>query len=317
MTHQDYMYRCLDLAAKGRGKVGINPMVGSVLVREEKIIAEDFYDHFGAPHAEASLLKSMKGKIEKNDILYISLEPCCHHGKTPPCTDAILESGVKHVVFGMKDPDSRVSGKGIEILKDAGIEVIGPVLPVECRRLNRGYISLRTVGRPWITLKSAQTQSGEIANKDGSPMKITSAEQDEWSHEFLRARHDAVLVGVETVIRDDPQLTVRMNKKVEQNKNLDHVFEPYRVIFDPNGRLPKDAKVKGDKLIVVSSVPGSEWFVPIEDGHFVWNELWKILTTSKEGFPGISSILVEGGKRTWAHFKESQLYDEEVILIGN
>lgn len=306
MSHSEYMYRCLELAARGRGKVGINPMVGTVLVRNGEVIAEGFHEKLGALHAERHLFQNFQGSVMPDNILYVSLEPCCHHGRTPPCTDAVIENGVKRVVYGMKDPDDRVAGKGIQILKDAGIEVIGPVLPVECQRLNRGYISLRTKKRPWITLKRAQTKKGEIANADGSPRRITSPEQDEWSHEFLRARHDAILVGAETVVRDDPQLTVRLNK------NVDHVFEPYRLILDPHSRIPKNAKVRGDTTIIITAD-----FVPLHDRVFDWEELWRVLTTPKDGFPGIASILVEGGARTWEAFRSSGNFDEDIVLLGS
>jgi len=221
--------------------------------------------------------------------LYVNLEPCCHHGKTPPCTDITIGKGIKKVVFGMYDPNPQVSGKGIEALKSAGVEVIGPVLPELCERFNRGYVSVQTKCRPWITLKRAQTRSGQIANKDRSPLKITDQSQDEWSHTRLRARHDAILVGVQTVINDDPELTVRFG---------DTNFQPIRVVLDPNGRIPADAKIRGKNTMII-------------DYKFMLDDLCEILVKK-----GITSVLVEGGERTWGSFRDSGMVDEEVILIG-
>lgn len=303
MNHIDCIRRCLELAEKGRGKVGINPLVGSVLVRKKKVIAEGYYDHFGAEHAEASLLGSLTTSPEQEDILYVSLEPCCHHGQRPPCTDAILQSGIKTVVYGMQDPDARVAGKGMETLRASGVTVVGPVLTAECQRQNRGFTTLRTQNRPWVTLKRAQTRAGAIAKPDGGFLKITSPEQDEWSHRYLRGRHDAILVGIGTVLTDNPRLTIRLNKKIDQ------LFQPWRVILDAHNRLPEDANVRGDRCIPLQGLSYA-------DGTFDWQELWKVLTTPTESFPGISSILVEGGQKTWDSFRHANMVDEEVILVG-
>ncbi len=302
MSHEQYIRCCLELATKGRGKVKTNPMVGSVLVspstrpsassglaQDDIIVAEAFHEAFGQLHAERALLERYNGQINSDDTLYVNLEPCCHKGKTPPCTDIILEKGVRKVVFGMYDPNPQISGKGIEALRSAGIEVIGPVLSEVCERFNRGFVSVQNNGRPWITLKKAQTRTGQISNKDGSPLKITSQEQDEWSHAQLRAKHDAILVGVQTVINDDPQLTVRYG---------DTTFQPIRIILDPNKRMPKDAKVSGQDTKVI-------------DYPFDLKEL--ISSLAEEG---IMSVLVEGGERTWKYFRDAGMVDEEVVLIG-
>ena len=143
MRHTRYIHRCLTLAERGRGKVGLNPLVGAVLVRNGRIIAEAFHAGFGKVHAERQLLENLDQKISTEDILYVNLEPCCHQGKTPACIDIIRERGVKNVVFGMIDPDPLVQGKGIECLRNAGIEVIGPVERARSEWLNRGFVSLR------------------------------------------------------------------------------------------------------------------------------------------------------------------------------
>lgn len=318
------MRRCLELAAKGRGFVGNGALVGSVLVRKGKIIAEGFHSGFGEPHAERALLESYKGKIEPEDILYVNLEPCLHHGKTPPCADLIIEKGIKHVVYGMVDPDLRVSGSGISKLQKAGIDVRGPVLQEECRWLNRGFVSLRTKDRPWVTLKMAQTRAGKVLNADGVRLMITSEKQDEWAHTFLRARHDAILVGANTVIADDPKLTTRFIK------NPPHL---YRIILDPTLRISEDSFIIKDHpestiVIVREDMFSADAFdrlikkgikifpIPFKDDEFEWLLLWKVLTTPVSGFNGITSILVEGGSRTWELFRTSHVMDQEVILVG-
>ena len=317
MNHIRFLYRCLELAARGRGKTGINPLVGAVLVRDGRIIAEAFHEEFGKPHAERALLEEdhppsprLRGasKISSNDTLYVSLEPCCHSGKkTPPCAQLLVERGVKRVGIGMIDPNPAVAGKGIEYLRKNGVEVIGPLMPAECVRQNRGFVSLMRHGRPWITLHEARTIDGRHAKPDGSPLKITNEEQDEWSHEFLRAKHDAILVGIGTVLSDDPQLTVRRAGSGDRGPGS----QPYRIVLDAEGRLPADAKVRGDRLMHITKND-----VPVKDGMFDWSALWKKLTTPSENFYGISSILVEGGPKTWKFFKDAKMADEEVILVG-
>lgn len=322
--HEEFIHRCLDLAEQGRGAVGTNPLVGAVLVREGKIIAEAFHEGFGKAHAERALLEKFDQKIRSTDTLYVNLEPCCHRGKTPACTDIIRERGVKQVVFGMVDPDPLVQGKGIACLRAAGITVTGPIERARCEWLNRGFISLRSNGRPWVTLHRAQTKSGAIAHADGTPLSITSQEQDHWTHQWLRGQHDAILVGVQTVITDDPQLTVRFGM---------HLPSPLRVVLDPHLRIPLSARmVHGDLAsgTVVITAPGSDRAahqqlmergvsvieIPLTDGHFDLSGLWNALMTPTGSFHGIASILVEGGAKTWQSFREAGVVDEEVVLAG-
>lgn len=329
MDHQYFMYRCLELAGRGRGLTGVNPIVGSVLVRGEEILAEGWHLAYGTDHAERMLIKNFDQTFQQELGLYVNLEPCCHQGKTPPCTDLIIESGIKNVVYGMKDPNPAVAGKGIARLRESGVQVEGPVLPELCRRLNRGYVSIQEKGRPYVTLKRAQTKEGKTANDDGSPLKITSREQDEWSHKYLRATHDAILVGVQTVIADDPRLTVRfLNKKFDQE-----VRNPVRLIFDPTLRIPLESKIIKEDLargtIIIASTDATQekegelisrgvriLRIPSIDGIFDWHILWSILTAPEEDFFGITSILVEGGAKTCQCFKDAGQYDEEVIIVG-
>ena len=308
MNHEHFMHHCIRLAQKGRGLVGTNPLVGSVLVRDQEIIAEGVYMGARKPHAERKLLEKLDQKISTEDVLYVNLEPCCHHGNTPPCTDIIIERGIQTVVIGMKDPDARVAGQGTKTLQDAGIKVIGPVLPDLCRRLNRGFVSLRENKRPYITLKRAQTKEGVTANIDGTKLCITSDAQNIWSHTYLRTTHDAILVGVQTVIVDNPELTIRHTPEVD-------ILQPIKIILDPDLRIPHDAKLIDSNTIIITkeeAQPIGEALVvtvSIINDHFDFDALWKIV-------PSISSILVEGGQKTWDMFTDAGCIDEEVILIG-
>lgn len=328
------MLRCLELATRGRGSVGNGALVGSVLVRRGVIIAESFHSEYGGAHAEAKLLESFPSSIEGDDILYVNLEPCCHEGKTPPCTNAILRHGIRTVVYGMRDPDPRVAGKGTLRLRQAGVIIRGGIDRALCERLNRGFISVRTQGRPWVTVKIAQTLAGEFATSDGLPLKISSREQDAWSHTYLRSQVDAILVGVQTILTDDPFLNTRFAHTKNMNNKNDH-YSPLRVVLDPHLRIINDAKILTDELssrtmIITSPLASTAERarnleergirvagVPMDGASFSLPELWKTLTTPGGSFYGITSLLVEGGLRTWDFFHQAGVVDEEVILQGS
>lgn len=340
------MHRCLDLASLGRGKVGNGALVGAVLVRNSRIIAEGFHAAYGAPHAERALLEAFSGEVAPEDVLYVNLEPCCHQGKTPPCTDILLQRGVKTVVYGMRDPDARVAGKGIALLQQQAVNCILSTERAVCEKLNTGFIQVRRTSRPSITLKRALTSDGRTCKHDGSPLKITSPEQDAWSHTFLRARHDAILVGVGTIISDNPSLSIRFDQtnKIslalglnEDSKNTKNSFQPHRIILDPAMRTPESAKVVSDgaadrTIIIVEDLAlrsmskkseqlrerGALLFpVPLSGQGFHWPALWETLVTPREGFHGLTSILVEGGARTWKFFRDARAIDQEVTLLGS
>ena len=317
--HEPFLQRCLELAQQGRGKTGTNPMVGAVLVRNKKIIAEGFHEAYGKHHAELQLMEKFDQKISSKDTLYVNLEPCCHElKKTPPCAQMLVKKGLKNIVIGMKDPNPEVSGKGIELLRNNGVNVeLCPGMMADCLRLNRGFVSLMTKGRPWVTIKQARTAEGETTKPDGSTLKITDAAQDEWSHRMLRARHDAILVGVGTVLKDNPALTIR---SLENPPNL------YRIILDPDFKMSPDARVACDGTIVVTSRREKAQIleskgvrileVPVSGGAFDWSEFWQTLAVPEGEYHGISSILVEAGKRTWDIFTKAKMVDEEVVLRG-
>lgn len=212
MDHGYYMRRCLELAWKGRGWVVPNPMVGCVIVYDDKIISEGYHEMYGGEHAEVNAIRQLPDDIQPEKCtLYVNLEPCSHFGKTPPCSDLIIRKGFKKVIIGHVDPNPLVAGNGINRLKDNGIEVTIGVLEKECRHLNRRFIYCHKFQKPWITLKWAQTSDGFISRlhpQKREENKITSHEADIFVHE-LRSMHHAILVGKNTVLTDNPFLNVR------------------------------------------------------------------------------------------------------------
>lgn len=273
------------------------------------VITEGWHEEFGGSHAEVIALRKA-GELAQGATLYSNLEPCSTEGKQPPCTDAILRTGISKVIFGARDPSS----EGANVLKEKGIEVIGPVLEVECRRQNRGFFSLIENSRPWVTLKKALTKDGNIAKEH-----VTSEEQDRWSHMHLRAQHDTILVGSGTVIADDPQLNVchttrhaeeagtilRDAPSLRSSAPQDDVpavsKQPRRIILDPHSEIPSDAKVLMDEEADRTLVIREKLEIP------------ELLQKLKE--EGIASVLVEGGPRVWKSFEESGCIDEHVILV--
>jgi diaminohydroxyphosphoribosylaminopyrimidine deaminase/5-amino-6-(5-phosphoribosylamino)uracil reductase len=317
MPHEDYMKRALNLARRGLGKTSPNPMVGAVIVKDCRIISEGYYRRFGGKHAEVNAIESTTGDIS-GSTMYVTLEPCCHYGQTPPCTDAILANNIKSVVIGMLDPDKRVSGRSVEILRENSIECTIGVMEKECRALNEVYIKHRSTGLPFVTVKYAQTLDGRIASSTGHSRWISSPPSHKLAHK-LRSHHDAVLVGIGTVIRDDPQLTVRLVKG----------RSPRRVILDSQLRTPLEAVVlteqdiAGTTIATTPSAPQSQLrifkeigievlVIPADtQGDVDLRQLLKAL-----GEKNISSILVEGGAETITSFLRLSLTDRLVVLTA-
>lgn len=207
--HEQFMRECFQLAEKGKGHVSPNPLVGAVLVEKGKCVARGFHKRFGGAHAEVNCLQNYKGNLSKA-VLYVNLEPCSHHGKTPPCTDLLIQRGIQNVVVAMKDPNPFVAGKGIAQLRRAGINVTVGVLEKEARRLNRFFVKHITSSLPYVHLKLAQTADGFIGRKNGSLEYITSPESRSLVHKW-RGQYDAVLVGAGTIQADNPRLTIRLS----------------------------------------------------------------------------------------------------------
>lgn len=294
---KNFMKRAIALAKKGTGHVSPNPRVGAVLVKNGIIVAEGYHKHFGAAHAEADALSKITKHQARNSTLYVNLEPCDHYGKTPPCSDLIISSGISQVVIGVRDPNPRVNGRGIQKLLKSKIVVREGVLQEACENLNRSYFKFIRCRKPFISVKIAQSLDGNIASANGHSRWITSPESRKWVHQ-LRRDHDSVLVGIGTVLQDDPQLNVR------------HVRgeSGYRIVLDSQLRISKKAKLlhgpDPEKTIIVTTdlADGSKIQAIENTGVHVWNlkhhnsrvnlsTLWKKLADF-----GIISVLVEGGK---------------------
>lgn len=230
-TEENYMYRAIDLAKKGQGWTLPNPLVGAVIVKDDKIIGDGYHECFGGLHAERNAIAAASGDIKGADM-YVTLEPCAHHGKTPPCTEAIIQSGIKRVFIGSSDPNPKVRGKGIEQLKVAGIEVVSGVLKDECDKINNIFFHYITTGLPYVMLKYAMSADGKIATKTGDSKWISSESSRQIVQE-MRNEYPAIMVGLGTVIKDDPKLTCRMKGGMN----------PIRLICDSSLRIPLDVFV--------------------------------------------------------------------------
>jgi len=316
-TDQELIKRTFELAEKGRGSTSPYPIVGTVIVKNGEIIAKGWHEKFGCDHAERMALREA-GKDAEEATLYVNLEPCDFEGKTPPCTDAIIEAGISKVVVSMVDPNPRVSGKGIEILRNAGIEVVSGILQEEAEELNRGFIKYMKENRPWITLKMALTTDGYIGDATGNSRWITSDGALKYVRNE-RSKHDGVLVGLGTVLKDDPSLL----------PNDRDGYIPYRIVFDENLMIPYKAKlVNGeytDRTIIVTGEEGKQKR---------WNEFQKrhvtILKAEKEKMGwldlddafreladnGITSVYCEGGGRLAGSLVDSGLIDELQVFIA-
>lgn len=307
------MLRCIQLGKKGLGTTAPNPMVGCVLVVDDTIIGEGFTSPFGGSHAEVNALNSVPVKsLLKQATLYVSLEPCSHHGKTPPCVDTIIEHNLQRVVIGTKDPNPKVAGKGVAKLKEAGIEVTFGVLEPECRWYLRRFLTYHTKKRPYIILKWAQSQDGfmapEPALRDDTPQPywISNEYSQQLVHKW-RSEEQAILIGTQTAVRDNPSLTTRL----WAGKN------PVRVVIDRNLSVPKNAKLFDHmaKTLVITEVDDTSQYLKgiayerIEFGKSLPLELCKLFYKLE-----YTSIFIEGGPTTLESFIKSQLWDEARIF---
>jgi len=317
MMSKKYMRLALELAEKGRGRTSPNPMVGAVIVKKNRIIGQGYHKRAGFPHAEIVALRQAKAEAEGGTI-YVNLEPCCHYGKTPPCTDAIIKSRVKKVVIGMKDPNPLVSGKGIKILKKAGIEISDGILEEECRRLNEAYIKFIKSEKPFVTLKVGESIDGKIATRRGESRWITCKKSREFVHK-LRNESDAIMVGINTIIKDNPRLTSRL--KSIKGKN------PKRIIVDSFLKIPLKAKV-------LNSNDADTYIVTTKDASKRKRSLLqkkgiKILLINKKqgrvdlqklmvelGKLNITSLLIEGGGEINASALKEGLVDKAMFFIS-
>lgn len=303
------MQRCLELAVKGLGNVAPNPMVGCVIVCDGEIVAEGYHEFYGAPHAEPNAIKQVSDAILKKSTLYVTLEPCSHHGKTPPCADLIINKGVKKVVIGNLDSNPLVSGRGIQKLKEAGIEVEYRVLDKECKELNKRFFTFHEKKRPYIILKWAQTQDGFISRiplpKNKEDNWITGKESKDLVHQW-RGEESAILIGYNTALVDNPLLTTRL----VEGKN------PVRLIIDKNLDLPHNLNIFNNdaKTIVFNSIKSSDddniRYVRIDFQNMIQEILNECYVLN------ISSVIIEGGTKTINEFIQKNTWDEARLFVN-
>ena len=312
-----FMRRALELALKGAGSVSPNPMVGSVIVYEGEIIGEGYHQQFGGPHAEVHAIRSVADEnLLRYSTLYVTLEPCAHFGKTPPCSDLIVEKGIARVVIGCRDPHIEVAGKGVAKLLAAGIAVTEGALEAECRKCNEAFIKSHTVKLPFVALKLAQTLDGKIATSLGASRWITGDESRSEVHR-LRSTYDAVMTGEATVRADDAQLTVRHCA----GRN------PLRVVLDCRLSLPLESKIFDSEaptlVFASSSYAGLPKVAQLRekgvtvlfvDEHSGKLDLRQVLLELHKR--QVLSVLVEGGSRLAASFIREKLVDKILIFIA-
>ena len=315
MNDNDFMRQALELAKKGEGFVEPNPMVGCVLVRNGLVIGQGYHTQFGHAHAEVEAIRSANADLT-GATCYVTLEPCSHYGKTPPCVQAILQTGISRVVAAMRDPNPAVNGRGIQILHEAGLTVTEHVLEEEARRLNAPYLTLLEKNRPWIHAKWAMTLDGRLAAKTGDSRWISSSESRKIVHQ-LRSRMDAIVIGVGTAIHDDPMLTVRLDESDRcGNKH------PYRVVLDASGNLSPDSQlVRTAREVPVLVVTESEKCRQLEQCGCEILRLPRgenFLRSLLEHFASRrwTHVLVEGGRKVFGAFFDAGCIDEVHTFIA-
>ncbi len=316
-TDERYMQRCIELALQGIGKVAPNPMVGAVLVYGDRILAEGFHEQYGQAHAEVNCFNHVSKEDEgllPAATLYISLEPCAHFGKTPPCADLIIRKQVKKVVIGCRDPFEQVNGKGIEKLENAGVEVVTGVMNDECLQLNKRFFTFHTHRRPYIILKWAQTANGMIAgrqpvqgsNEPATRLIISNEQTNRFVHKW-RSEEAAILVGANTALADDPSLT---NRLWSGNS-------PVRMVLDPSLRLPMGLKVydRNQLTILLNYVKTEEQkglvYYQLDRSQEVVEQILHACYQKK-----LLSLIVEGGARLLQSFISKGLWDEARIITN-
>ena len=309
------MRLALKLAARARGGTRPNPMVGAVVVRSGRIVGTGFHRRAGAPHAEVIALKKAGSKA-RGAILYVSLEPCAHFGRTPPCATAIAGAGIRRVVAAMIDPNPKNRGRGLQWLRNRGIQTKVGLLEKEARALNEIFVTWKTTGRPFVTVKVAQSLDGKIATATGDSKWISSPAARRWAH-FLRAQADAILVGVETILKDNPQLTARVGRRSRQ---------PVKVILDSTLRTPPIARLFSSRTPVIIATSkrapaarekhlvraGAEILrFPAQDGRVSLKALLKELARRE-----ISHLLIEGGGEVIASAFATKAVDRIACIIA-
>ena len=320
MNDEKYMRLALKLAIKAKGRTSPNPLVGAVIVKNDRIIGKGYHKKSGKPHAEINAL-DMASRKAKGATLYLNLEPCVHFGKTPPCTKKIISSGIKKVVVAMIDPNPLNRGRGIKELRKAGVKIKGGILEKEAKEINETYIKYITTRKPFVILKTAMSLDGKIATKTGDSRWITNESSRRYVHR-LRSEVDAILVGIETISRDDPRLTARVTGYGLRVKDK----KPIRVVVDSRARIPLGAKILNQeaptivattkfaskrKIEVLRKKGNKVLIIKNRDKKVNLKELLKRL-----GKLEITSLLVEGGGRINASFLKNGLVDKVLFFIA-
>jgi diaminohydroxyphosphoribosylaminopyrimidine deaminase/5-amino-6-(5-phosphoribosylamino)uracil reductase len=318
MTDRDFMRRALEIAERGRGLTSPNPLVGAVVVRDGRIVGEGAHLRAGGPHAEIEALRDAGGAAS-GATLYVTLEPCAHHGRTPPCATAAIEAGVARVVASMKDPNPMVAGGGAELLRAAGVTVDVGVLSAEAARQNHAWITAVRKRRPHVTLKAAATLDGKLADVHGASKWITGDAARQRAHR-LRAEADAIVVGLTTVIRDDPALTVRLPEPWPR--------EPYRVVLDTGARVDPRAHLihSGTAARAVIAVGEEAPTLRIDTLEATGASVVRCRTRQGRVDPvdvldqlfarEVRTVLVEGGAETHAAFVDAGLVDRVALFLA-
>jgi diaminohydroxyphosphoribosylaminopyrimidine deaminase/5-amino-6-(5-phosphoribosylamino)uracil reductase len=319
-TDQLLLARAVELAEGGRGRTTPNPMVGAVVVKDDVVMGEGFHGAYGGLHAEREALAACAGADTDGATMYVSLEPCCHHGRTPPCTDAILEAGIARVVVASDDPTEKASGRGLGILRDEGVEIVvaDGELATRARLLNQGFRKHARTGLPWILFKSAMTLDGKVATRTGDSKWISGEDSRRLAHRW-RAECDAVACGIGTALADDPQLTSRIEGVHRQ---------PRRIVFDSEARLPIDSALLSRApdlplTVVVSraaprtatdALEAAGADVIVATGE---NEPARVRNALAQlGASGLTSILLEGGPHLAGAFFDAGEVDEIRLFIA-
>lgn len=318
MTDQDYMKRAICLAEQGRGWTNPNPVVGAVIVKDGNIIGEGYHARYGGLHAERNAIASLT-ESARGAVMYVTLEPCCHYGKTPPCTEAILEQKIARVVIGSRDPNPKVAGKGVDVLRKAGVIVETDFMREECDRLNPVFFHYITTGMPYVVMKYAMTADGKIATKTGASKWISGEQSRAMVHE-MRHNYMGIMAGIKTVLADDPMLNVRLDGKKS----------PVRIICDSSLRIPSGSRIcrtaKEYRTIVAcgtmtESMEEKERFLkgagvqvvslPDCEGKVDLRKLMEYL-----GNQGIDSVLIEGGARLNESALRAGIVQEVKIFVA-
>ncbi|GEP96562.1 riboflavin biosynthesis protein RibD [Chitinophaga cymbidii] len=307
ISHEIFMQRCLQLAATGMGQVAPNPMVGAVLVHDGRIIGEGYHQVFGQAHAEVNCVNSVPADQQEliaKSTMYVSLEPCSHHGKTPPCADLIISRRIPRVVVGCVDSFSEVAGRGIRLMREAGIEVITGVLEAACRDLNKRFFTFHEQQRPYIILKWAQSRDGYIAGAEGQPVRISNVYTDRLVHQW-RSREMGIMVGTRTALRDDPALTTRL----WPGKS------PVRLVIDRHLQVPETHRLRDGSaptIFITEKVTDAVKTIrPDFNGEIIPQILPQLHAEN------IQSVIVEGGAHLLQQFFNSGYWDEARVITGS